>query len=198
MTKRETTNDVSVGAKSDAEIMSCLKRGEMQALGELYLRYGDAVLRLLGNTMQNTPAADIEDICQDVFMTAFRIVSRYEEMGKLRSWLFKIALSKGRAFSRKRWVRSRLLRRAVDEQVPMTVGIEKPREARTDEMRLVSSAISTLSREQREVLMLTIGEGMSGKQIAETLRIGHGAVRARLHRARTVIRAARQESGDDR
>jgi RNA polymerase sigma-70 factor (ECF subfamily) len=53
----------------------------------------------------------------------------------------------------------------------------------------MESALAQLPDELREVLLLQVGEGLSGAQIAEALGIQHGAVRVRLHRARERLRA---------
>jgi RNA polymerase sigma-70 factor (ECF subfamily) len=176
---------------SDADLMARLARGEVEPLGELYLRHGRAVIRVLGRALAGTAAgADLEDLCHEVFLTAHRLAPRYEEMGKLRSWLFRIAFGKARGFRRKSWIRRRAHGRIRDEGRaglgPAVVESPSTQEVRQQ----IGETMAALSPDQREVLILAVGEGMSGKQIAETLGISHNAVRARLHRGRAAIQSA--------
>jgi RNA polymerase sigma-70 factor (ECF subfamily) len=187
-------NEVAINlyetAPSDGELMAQLATGDAAPLGELYLRHGFAVSQLLTRTMIGTATAeDVEDLCQEVFLTAFRTAPRYEERGKLRSWLFKLALTEARSLGRKRWLRRNLFRRFTAERqilAPVAVNVD---ESEIGAKKRISQAIAALPQNQREVLMLAVGEGMSGKEISETLGISHNAVRARLHRARTTIQA---------
>ena len=183
----ETTPD----PPSDADLMARLARGEVEPLGELYLRHGRAVTRVLGQALAGTAArADLEDLCHETFLTAHRLAPRYQERGKLRSWLFKIAFGKARGLRRKLWVRRRAHGRLRDEGRaavgPVAVASAQNQEVR----RQIGETMAALSPDQREVLILAVGEGLSGRQIAETLGISHNAVRARLHRGRAAIQAA--------
>jgi len=184
-------------APSDEELMARMARGEPEPLEELYLRYGDGILRLLDRILEGASSADAEDLCQDVFLRVFHAAPRYREMGKLRAWLYRVAAREARSWRRKQWVRERLLRRlAFEKKSALLPPVAGPDDSPAAVERRVSRAISRLSQDQREVLMLAVGENMNGNQIAEALGIGRGAARVRLHRARMAIHAFLEETDD--
>jgi len=166
-------------------LIAAIAAGDMRALGELYLRYGTMILRFLCRTIGDFAAA--EDLCQEVFLSLPKSVARYRELGKSRSWLFGIAANKARAYQRRKWTRERLLR-AYAFLVPLQRQASSA--SGTSPGDSVAEALERLPLEQRQVLMLQVGEGMSGVEIAEALSIGHAAVRVRLHRARAALRQA--------
>jgi RNA polymerase sigma-70 factor (ECF subfamily) len=62
--------------------------------------------------------------------------------------------------------------------------------AAADERMLLRAALSRLSNEHREVIVLRFYQGLDYKDIAQTLEIAEGTVKSRLHRA---IAALKQE-----
>ena len=53
----------------------------------------------------------------------------------------------------------------------------------------MQDAIARLEPEKREVLLLRDAEGLSAKEVSEVVGIGVPAVKSRLHRARSELRA---------
>lgn len=164
---------------SDETLMTALSNGDMRALGAIYLRYGDSVLRFLWH--QTSDRATAEDVAQDVFLTAANTAARYRHEDKLRAWLLAIAARKARSHRRKASRRTHLFGMFWTRD-PV---VEQPSGERRD---MVERALSALPEKQREILLLHAIEGLSGAEIAVALGIGHGAVRARLCRARTAVR----------
>jgi len=173
-------------AASDESLMISLASGDMRALGALYLRFGDSALRFLFH--QTSDRATAEDLCQEVFLTLAETASRYRHADKLRSWVLGIAAKKARAHQRKEWRRRRLRGIFGDRDAAATQTAPQLRGP-------MSAALAALPAAQREVLVLQVVEELSGEQIAEALGIGHGAVRARLFRARAALREHMRRTG---
>lgn len=172
----------------DSSLMERLARGETNALGELYLRHAQPVLRFLTRSLLDTAAA--EDLCQEVFLTLAGTASRYTHQGRLRSWILGIAAKKAGGWRRRQWVRTRLLGTLGLSSEGSTAPM--PEHGRRDVME---DAFEQLPIELREVLVLQLGEGLSGVEIAEVLGISHGAARVRLHRARQKLAALLETMG---
>ncbi len=179
----------------DRSLMARLASGETAALGELYMRHAQPVLRFLTRTLRDTATA--EDLCQEVFLTLPDAARRYTHQGKLRSWILGIAAKKAQGWRRRQWVRSRILGTLGLGSESSTASM--PEHGQRDAME---GAFDQLPHELREVLVLQVGEGLSGAQIAEVLGISHGATRVRLHRARQrlaeLLEAAGVTSGHKR
>jgi RNA polymerase sigma factor (sigma-70 family) len=172
--------------------MELLANGEMEPLGELYTRYGSAVRSLLWRILAPGQAEEAEDLCQEVFVTLFKTADRFERDRNLRPWLFGIAVRKARSWQRKRLIRGALLMRYAKEN--KTSGPARPDAASATRYQ-IDRAMAKLPRAQREVLVLTVAQGMSGEQIAETLGVNLNTVWTRLRRARQSMR---NQLGDTR
>src|SRR5207248_3043584 len=79
--------------------------------------------------------------------------------------------------------------RVLPDQNP---GDESPDEAaaRTEDRAKIMQALDTLSEDHRKIVMLSDLEGLSYREIAETLDIPMGTVMSRLHNARKRLRDA--------
>jgi RNA polymerase sigma-70 factor, ECF subfamily len=171
-------------APSDAELMAGLSRGEIGCLEPLYLRYGDAVFRVVRGVLARASSDEADDICQNVFLTVLEAAPRYQETGSFRSWLFGIAVRKARSWQRRRWFRDALLQKNRDEAAaPVGRGPDEM----VDMLQHLERALRRLTVAQREVFLLRASEGLSGSEIAEVLGISLNAVFTRLHRAQIAV-----------
>ncbi len=175
---------------TDAELMEMLAKGDMDPLGEIYLRYGGAVRSLLWRLLPGRLASDAEDLCQEIFMTVYETADRFQLNREIRPWIFGITVRKARGFRRKNWVRENLLRRhageGISEVLPATANPDSVGATRHQ----INRAIAQLPRVQREVLVLYVAQNMSGEQISEILGVRINTVWTRLRRARLAMREA--------
>ncbi|MBI5707713.1 MAG: RNA polymerase sigma factor [Armatimonadetes bacterium] len=91
----------------------------------------------------------------------------------------------------KGWFRRILVRCALD-QCPAAMSGEMPVcavQADLEEGLAVKSVLSAMKPEQRALLALAIGEGLSYEEIASSLAIPVGTVASRLHTAKQAFRA---------
>jgi RNA polymerase sigma-70 factor (ECF subfamily) len=174
-------------APSDAELMAGLARGEVGCLRLLFLRYGDAVTRVVRGTLERASSAEADDICQNVFLTVLDAAPRYRETGQLRSWLFGIAIRKARSWQRRRWFRATLMRRRIEEETASGIAEARDPETMVSRREMVERALAKMTTGQREVFLLRASEGLSGEEIAQALGISLNAVFMRLHRAHEVL-----------
>lgn len=130
--------------------------------------------------MTNSPAA-AEDIAQDVFLLLLRQPDRFDvDRGQLRSFLLGVARNLAR-----KWLRDRHRWSALDDDQFMV----EPIDIESREMaEAVGAAVQLLPPLQREVLLLAQYEGFSLDEIARTVKVDVGAVKARLHRARQNLK----------
>jgi RNA polymerase sigma factor (sigma-70 family) len=128
------------------------------------------------------------DLASETFTRAFAARKRYDAaLGEVRPWLFGIA--------------NNLLRRHYrdeERRLRAFAGLDvRHADDVPDEPRL-AGALATLSREERDVLLLFAWAGLQYAEIAVALAVPIGTVRSRLHRAREHVRSAleRQEAFD--
>lgn len=128
-----------------------------------------------------------DDLAADTFATAYRRRVAYRpDRASLRSWLYGIAVN----LLRNHWrTEQRLLERDARLAAATAVTPTAPDAASTGLEPRLAAALSRLSRQQREVLLLHAWADLDHHEIAAALRIPEGTVRSRLSRARAFLRA---------
>jgi RNA polymerase sigma-70 factor (ECF subfamily) len=132
--------------------------------------------------------SDVEDVVQDVFTTAHRLLPTFRGEAKVSTWLFRLTANAVRAHERRarrrRWLR-------IGASMLTTVEPEPPRPDQileaTRDLRALREALDSLPDKYRTVLILARLEGLSGEQIAEITETKVATVWVRLHRARAEL-----------
>lgn len=146
---------------------------------------------LLGYALRRVEQpADAADVVAETFLIAWR---RHDEMPagpETRLWLYGVArrvlANHHRGGQRRERLGERLRRRLAS--VTTDPGSEVP------ERLAVREALARLGDLDREVLTLTVWEGLEPREVAEVLGVNPAAVRTRLSRARARLR---ELVGDD-
>ncbi|MFG3595817.1 RNA polymerase sigma factor [Bradyrhizobium sp. RDI18] len=129
---------------------------------------------------RNCRAADIDDAVQETLLLLYRRVGTLRAVTSFSAWLFAVA----------RRACLRLLRRAAGGTEAAADAAEArlahlaPEDIRID----LSRAIQSLPDHYREVILLRDIEELSIDEIAGVLGLTRESVKARIHRARLMIR----------
>ena len=148
------------------------------------------IRRRVGSDLADELAAETFTIA----LTSWR--SRREQ--EVRPWLYGIATNQ----LRHHWRREERRLRAYARWGAAATGIDDPADAvlgRLDaqsQERVLASALSRLSRELRETVLLLAWAELTEGEIAAALGLPAGTVKSRLHRARAQLRRA-LHSGDE-
>lgn len=165
--------------KPPAELISRVKSGDTDALGEIYALYSRPLMqtayRLTGNT------ADAEDVLHDVFLGLPEALRHYDERGAAESWLKRLTARV--ALSR---IRSRTQRR--ESSLAEETSNHPRATASLNDDWLVQNAIDELPESLRVVFVLKEIEGYSHSEIAATVGISVANSEVRLHRAVKALR----------
>lgn len=152
---------------------------EFTAFYEHYHPYVDAFVRRRIN------GSSVEDVVSDVFAVAWRRKDEVPTDGL--PWLYLTARNCiGTKYrTQERW---QLLKQKLSE-VPVDRGRRDPADILSERER-ITSAIGSLSNDDRELVILTAWEGLTVTEIGEVLGLSAGNVSVRLHRARKHLRSA--------
>jgi RNA polymerase sigma-70 factor, ECF subfamily len=156
----------------------CL-RGDQSAWRALFDANFDFVHRVARRL--GTPSEEVDDVCQEVFVVAFRKLPQFVS-GRFTTWLYRITANIVSHKHRTRRVRRRLSEIFLREPEPAP-SPERDVEKRELE-RAVGRVLEAMSDKKREVFVLYELEGLSGQEIAERVGIDTNAVWVRLHHAR--------------
>jgi RNA polymerase sigma factor CnrH len=136
---------------------------------------------------------DVEDVVQEVFLSALVHRSRFRGDASLATWLTAITINRCRSAQRRRKLRSLLFgaARGVDDLTGDSAAWG-PSVAEETSKR-VREAVQSLPPRDREVIVLRYFEQLTAAQIAGVTRQSTNAVEVRLHRARAKLASALAE-----
>lgn len=162
-------------ASEDARLVRAACDGDEGAFGRLYERYASVVHGLL---LARAPRAEVEDLVQDVFLTAWRRLESLRDPSAFGGWLSAIARNRATDFHR----------RAVDSvELPDDIRAVEAADA-PGEALAVLQVIRSLPDAYRETLVLRLVEGLTGPEIAERTGLTAASVRVNLHRGMKLLR----------
>jgi len=162
---------------SQGESVSRHERFEAEALPHLRSLYGTAY-RMTHN------AHDAEDLVQETFLRAYRAFDRFQPGTNIRAWLFTI-LHRARTDSFRKASRSpQTVELAAEPAVP------PPQDALASGGEDLVHALSNLPEVFRTAVVLRDVEDLSYQEIARALEVPVGTVMSRIHRGRSLLRAA--------
>ncbi|WP_321915004.1 MULTISPECIES: sigma-70 family RNA polymerase sigma factor [unclassified Paraburkholderia] len=144
---------------------------------------------------------DAQDVVQEAYIKAFRFIGSFQGTDA-RAWLLTIVRNsfytwyqhnKSRAFE------SQVFEEAAYESEPDDEGIESPEVLvmRDQDRKQVIKALSMLSLEHREIIVLREIEEMTYKEIAGIVGIPMGTVMSRLGRGRQQLAAVLAGMGQE-
>ena len=183
----------------DPELVRRCLAGEEGAYRELVRRYERQVYSVAFRMVR--VREDAEDLTQETFVRMFRALDRYDPTRAFPAWIFTIAARLSIDHVRRRRVKTvSLVRVEPGSDEERVIEVEDtglgPEElaVRSEEEQAAGDLIGSLPEHYRIVVMLRHQQGLSYEEIAEALRLPLGTVKARIHRARALLKQ-RLESG---
>jgi len=179
--------------QSDDDLLAATTRGEERAFALLVSRHADKLrglaFRLTGNS------ADADDLVQEAFCRAFVQARTWRHEGiRFSTWLYRVvtnlAFDRSRRLKTRRLVALDAVAEPIDERPDALDNMNE-----NERRQAVNKAISNLPERQRQVVVLTYGEGLSNAEVAGMIGITIEAVEAALTRARISLRDQLRESG---
>lgn len=179
--------------QTDQELVLQLQQGDLNALGDLYGRHQRLVFRTaLGITGDEQVAADL---LQDVFLRMHRFARHIDPARPLEPWLYRTTANLTYTWMKrhKRWLRP------LEDVAEWLVGSKKQvpdHIAEIDEeWKDVQDAISSLSLQQRVVVVLYYINDLSLQEISEILDVPVGTIKSRLFYGRQALKKYLESGG---
>lgn len=180
----------------DVRLMLQVREGNAAAFESLVAKHQNKLVMVLSHLVSNRSLA--EDLAQDVFLRVYRARERYVPTAKFSTWLYTIthnvASNALRKSSRRKEVNLKsspsgsMPVRPLDTMATAKSGLMPTREVDRGEISvIVREAIQMLGDRQRMAVLLSRFEGMSYREIADTMDLSTQAVKSLLSRARTKL-----------
>lgn len=168
--------------EAERDAIAASKRGEREAFDVLVARYQKPIYRLCYRYVNNHD--DANDLAQDVFLKAWRAISRFRGDSAFSTWLYRIAVNACLNFrAQKRPATNELPETLVDPRPGAPAAVE-----REDEAGRVRAAVSRLPEKQRATLILKVFHELTHEEVAQVLGSSVGTVKSNLFHALSNLR----------
>jgi len=171
---------VTGGSRGDGELVAAARGGDKDAFGILVGRHRPMVLALATRLLGDSGGA--ADVTQEATIAALVGLERLRSPERFGAWYAGITLNIAR----------RLLRAAAagplaDDYPDDRLGPEEQAE-KAEGARRVREAVAGLADGQREAVLAFYWRGLTHAEAAVELGVTPGAVKARLHQARSALK----------
>lgn len=185
---------------TDADLIRRCLANDQAAYKALLDKYRRQVLSLVWRMVSNREEA--QDLAQEAFIRAFRSLHTFDVTRSFPAWLFRITTNLCVDFYRRKKLRTvslvqgpdqehdeRLLDPASSDQGPDEELAGKEGVARLEAM------VKALPAAYRIVILLRHQSDLSYEEIAESLNLPLGTVKARIHRAHRMLKEKMERWG---
>jgi RNA polymerase sigma-70 factor (ECF subfamily) len=159
--------------KAEARLIERVCEGDEEAFGELYKIFAPLVH---GIVLARVPRDEVQDIVQEVFLSAYKNLHTLRDKNAVGAWLTMIARNRAVEFYRQAKPTEELSEDLRGKDNSQT------------EAREILKAIRALPETYKETLVLRLVEGMTGNEIAERTGLTPESVRVNLHRGMKLLR----------
>lgn len=164
---------------SERELLDGCLAGDRETQRQLYEQNCNVIYRLMYRLVGPT---DADDLTQQVFLTAFRKLDKFQGRSSFATWLYRVASNEALQFLR-RSGRDRHQPILCDPLDAQPSGLDE-----LDQHDLLQHILDRLDPDLRTIFLLREAEGLSYYEIALILDIAEGTVASRLSRARQSLR----------
>lgn len=190
----------SLQGQPDQILISRYLTGDQQALEVLIARHLKSVFAFAYQYAPNKP--DAEDITQDTFVKAWKHIKKFDQRKNFKTWLLSIAkntaldlLKKKKAIPFSNFENGEgenTLTETLADIAPLPNEILE----RADITHILSEALEQISVQQRIVLILHYTDGLTFREIAESLGEPLHTIKSRHYRGVIALQQLLSESTD--
>jgi len=178
------------------EILIKASKGDLEAFEAIYKETAGFVYNVGFRIINNKH--DAEEVTQDVFISIYHNLKHFRFQSSFKTWVYRITVNcainhcrkLSREKERRREYRDNLIRLGED------IDELKMEHAEGCFEETVNSFLKVLNPEQKACIVLRSIEGLSYRQIADTLKVNINTVRTRLKRARMKLLSLGRKEGE--
>jgi RNA polymerase sigma-70 factor, ECF subfamily len=170
-------------AKEELALCRRIAAGEQHLFARIVDEHGGLVAAVIAG--RGVPPSDVEDVAQQVFISAYKALGGFRGEARLSSWLYRIAANAAN---------SHLKRGSLRPRVESVEAAEEDGRVREDSRgeagaawvgsRALSGAMRRLPANQRTALALYYFEELSYEEISVAMRMKINTVRTQIRRGK--------------
>ena len=187
----DRTEDCSAKGRAEAELIARLKAYDEAAIRQVYRLHADGIYRYA--LYQSGDPSLAEDVAGEVFARMIESIGSYTYRGApFSAWLYRVARNLVIDHQR-RGARLKPLEAADEARTLADNPVElAERQLTWEELRI---AMSELTDEQRQVVVLKFIENLDNAEVAEIIGKSEGSVKSLQHRALRTLRRLLERRG---
>jgi RNA polymerase sigma-70 factor (ECF subfamily) len=196
---RATTKDRSgqVAKSADEALVALAQNGDRRAFEELIERHKQKAYHIAFGFTRDRE--DAKDLSQDAFLKAFSYLKNFDGRSSFYTWFYRIVVNVCLDYKRRtKRTSAGEFNENVENQLEPS---HNPAQPLAPEQHVlarqlsskVDAALQTLPAKQRTAFILKNHQGLSIREIAETMETAEGTVKVHLHRAVTSLRQSLAE-----
>lgn len=188
---------IATGQIGDEELVASTQKGDRRAFEELVERHQQKAYRIAFDFTRDREEA--KDLSQEAFLKAFTNIGRFDGRSGFYTWFYRILVNVCLDYRRRaKRVPAEEYDETVERQVEPShvpaIPVAPDQHAIADQLsRRVGTALDLLPAKQRMAFILKNHQGLSIREIAETMETAEGTVKVHLHRAVTALRQSLAE-----
>jgi RNA polymerase sigma-70 factor (ECF subfamily) len=181
-----------MGHEAEVDLLACCRRGEPAAWDELFDRHYAAAAQFIFQLGHDFTREDVEEICQEVFLSVIKHLDTFQGGCQFQTWLFRIAANKARDYRQHQQAAKR-----GGGRLPVSLQAEDPGSGlvldppssapspdlvvlQAEQAALVHKALAQLGDPCREIIELRYFGDLSYEEISRALQINPKTVSSRL------------------
>ena len=167
----------------DVEKVRSAKLGDSQSFADLYDQIATDLYKVALYTLGNPH--DAEDVVSETFIEAYKGIRNLRDEGSFRPWIMRIL-----SIRCKRKIASYIQEKPnIDlEDFIETPSDVSPETADCSERVTVFDALNKLQRDERTIVVLSVLQGYTTKEISQIMDMPHGTVSSKLYRTLIKLR----------
>ena len=170
------------------ELVKAAQSGSAEAFGELYELYYKEMYCYACYITGSEQLA--QDAVSDAVLSAFRQISSLKKPEAFKGWIFKILCAACKRYYTENQKRGDLI--SLDDDGG---GFTEPESGENIELSVeLGRALETLSRDEREIVILSVLNNYKSHEIADMLDCNPSTIRSKLKRALAKLRDALGEN----
>ena len=181
----------------DEELVAWAQKGDRRAFEELVERHKQKAYHIAFDFARDREEA--KDLSQEAFLKAFTHLNSFDGRSSFYTWFYRILVNLCLDYKR-RHKRGPVdeFDETVEQRIEPSHATANPRAPEQHVLagqlsEKVGRALEALPAKQRTVFILRNHQGLSIKEIAETLQTAEGTVKVHLHRAVAALRRSLAE-----
>ena len=181
-----------MSTEAECDLLARCRQGQADAWDELFDRHYAAAGRFIYQLGYDLTYEDVEEICQEVFLTVIRNLHTFQGQSQFQTWLFRIATNKAHDYRQKA---SAAKRGGGHSPLPLGADdsdngspIDPPSPApgpdalllSREDMALVTRSLQVLGAPCQEIIELRFFGDLSYEELAKALKLNPKTVSSRL------------------